>query len=262
MRSSSSSISDRFVNETVRRIDIFSAFMESFNTGLRLPPVMANLRKRVEELESTIKGDDSTVNTEVRSDTKSNEPPSVDSLIETVEEPMIKDCPHREKIEHSVRELTSKVNELNGVIDDKDKQITKLNTSIIQLNTTLEEAIRRIHTLEKQMQENTQMMAKESPVASDERTPSRIHSEVTSDAQSIDTSNFATKQELKDTEKRIIKELTDKIDAELIDAEERFDAKLKESTEAIKLALDETIGGELEEEDEEEEDIDGVIDMD
>jgi chromosome segregation ATPase len=227
--------------------------MESFNTGVRLPPVMANITRRVEELESHVKETDrdiSTESTNVQSKQDSvdkhdsQRPIEVESLIETVEEPMIKDCPHREKIERSIRELEGKITKVNGIIEDKNKEISKLNSSIIQLNSALEEAIKRIHSLEKQMQEKSV----ESSVKIEEH------------PKTSDTTDFVTKKELKDTENRIVKELTDKIDAELIDAEERFDEKLKASTEAIKLALDETIGGD-EEEDDEEEDIEGVIDM-
>jgi uncharacterized coiled-coil protein SlyX len=226
--------------------------MESFNTGIRLPPVMANITRRVEELESNIKVTDKTVskeNTNIGLNPnqvdKRSRPMEIESLIETVEEPLIKDCPHREKIERSIRELEGKLTKVNGIIEDKNKEIAKLNSSVIQLNSTLEEAIKRIHSLEKQMQEK--------PIESSVKTEEQQNI--------IDTTDFVTKKELKDTEKRIIKDLTDKIDAEMIDAEERFDEKLKASTDAIKLALDEAVGDDEEEDDEEEEDIDGVIDM-
>lgn len=227
----------KLIGELSRRQHIFSNFMESFNTGNLLPPVMVNVRKRIEALEAAKnipEASSEPVNT-VES------PPDVDTLIETVDEPLIKECPHRARMEATIKEMGDKITKLNDTINAKDKEIVKLNTAIIQLNASLEDVIKRVHELSKQVQEK--------PV---ESTP----------VEQNDTSMFATKVELKDTEKRIVKELTDKIDAEMIDAEERFDEKIKASVESIKLALDETVGGEEDDEEDEEEDIDAVIDMD
>lgn len=229
-----STTSDKAVSEIIRRQNIFNNFMESFNTGNALPPVMANIRRRVESLEETVNGMNKNKESSV---VPVKEEPTVDSLIETVEEP-VNACPHREKIERAIREMENKITKLNGIIDGKDKEITKLNSAIVQLNKTIEELVLRVHSIE---------------------TIERSDKPVSTEA--IDTTGFATKKELKDSEKRIIKDLTDKIDTEIINAEERFDEKIKASMDTIKAALDETIGGDEEEEDEEE-DIDGVIDMD
>ena len=227
----------RFISELSRRQTIFSNFMESFNTGTMLPPVMVNLRKRVEALEAAKTIPEATPEQATAVESQQD----VDTLIETVDEPLIKECPHRARMEATIKEMGDRITKLNDTINAKDKEIAKLNTSIIQLNASLEDAIKRINEISKQVQ------ARPSESASVEQ---------------IDTSAFATKQELKDTEKRIVKELTDKIDAEMIDAEERFDEKIKASIEPIKLALDETVGGEEEDgEEDEEEDIDAVIDM-
>ena len=237
----------RVINELTRRQHIFSSFMESFNTGMALPPVMVSYGRRIEALESSVKKAPETPATSKVADEK---PADVDSLIETVDEPLIKECPHRARMESTIKELGDKVTKLNCVVDDKNKEIAKLNTSIIQLNASLEDTIKRVHELSKQVQERSTVSIEPSSV---------VQKEI-----SVDTSAFATKEELRSTEKRIIKELTDKIDAEMIDAEERFDEKIKTSIETIKLALDETVGEEEdgEEEDDEEEDLDGVIDMD
>lgn len=229
----------KFISELSRRQQIFSSFMESFNTGARLPPVMVNVYKRIEALESNVKKAPETTAEQINI---AETPATVDSLIETVEEPLIKECPHRARMEAIIKELNDKVTKLNSIVNDKNKEIAKINTSIIQLNAALEDVIKRVHELSKQ-----ERKVEPAPV---EHTDS-----------AIDTSLFATKVELKDTEKRIVKELTDKIDAEMIDAEERFDEKIKTSIDSIKAALDETIGDADEEEDEEEEDVDGVIDM-
>jgi chromosome segregation ATPase len=227
----------KFINELSRRQHIFSNFMESFNTGAMLPPVMVNVYKRIEALETAKKIPDVTPEPVNTVESQQN----VDTLIATVDEPLIKECPHRAHMEATIKEMRDKIAKLTEIINGKDKEITKLNTSIIQLNASLEDVIKHVHELSKQAQAK--------PV---EITP----------VEQNDTSMFATKVELKDTEKRIVKELTDKIDAEMIDAEERFEEKIKTSIETIKLALDETVGGEEEDaEEDEEEDIDVVIDM-
>ena len=218
-----------------------SNFMESFNTGIRLPPVMANITRRVEDLEGARNTTDISKTSE-RNMSEQKEV-TVDSLIETVDEPMIKNCPYREKIEHSVREVNAEIAQLKDSIASKNKTITELNRIVIQLNETLEETINRVHSLEKKLNE----------------IPTNSPSTVDKGSEHINTAEFVTKKELLATEKRIVKELTDKIDAEMIDAEERFDEKIKASTDAIKMALDETIG---DDEEDEEEDVDGVIDMD
>lgn len=227
-------VSDKLTSEIVRRQSIFASFMESFNTGIALPPVMAQIHNRLTTIEQQIKPNE---NQEKSIETTPvNE--TVEDLIETVDERAVTCKDFELKAESTVKELTVTVSALEKIVDEKLKKIELLNASTIQLNKTMEETIMRVHALEK-------------------REPTPVITEQTGD--------FATKQDLKDTEKRIIKDLTDKIDAELIDAEERFDEKLKTSLDTIKLALDETIGGDEEEdgeEDNEEEDIDGVIDMD
>ena len=217
-------VNDKLTSEMIRRQQIFSSFMESFNTGKAMPPVMVHLHKRIDAVEKTLL---------IPKDPIPNPAPikeSVDDLIETVDEREITANDFACKAETTINELTAMVAALDKLVNEKLKKVDLLNASIIQLNKTMEETINRVHSLEKR---------------------STVPAEQTGD--------FATKQELKDTEKRIVKELTDKIDAEMIDAEERFDEKLKSSIENIKESLEETIG---EEEDDEEEDIDGVIDMD
>ena len=237
----------RFVNELTRRQHIFSGFMESFNTGIALPPVMVSYGRRIEALETAVK---KAPETSVETNVIDDKPVDVDSLIETVDEPLIKECPHRARMEATIKELGDKITKLNNIVDAKDKEIAKLNTSILQLNASLEDTVKRVHELSKKIQERS--------------TATIEPSSTTQKEISVDISAFATKEELKSTEKRIVQELTDKIDAEMIDAEERFDEKIKTSIETIKLALDETVGWEEEdgEEDDEEEDLDGVIDMD
>ncbi len=240
----------RFLAELTRRQTIFSNFMESFNTGVALPPVMVRYNRRIEALESAINKEPETSNAQVKHTPATEKPVDVDSLIETVDEPPVTECPHRARIEATIKEMRDRINKLNGIVDDKNKEIARLNTSIVQLNASLEDTVKRVHELSKQMQDHVSFVPSEAA-----STPQK---EI-----SVDTSVFATKDELKSTEKRIVKELTDKIDAELIDAEERFDEKIKASIETIKLALDETVGEEEDgEEDDEEEDLEAVIDMD
>lgn len=226
----------KYINELTRRQHIFSSFMESFNTGIALPPIMVNYGRRIEALETSVKKSPETTIIDEK-------PADVDSLIETVDEPLIKECPHRARIEGAIKEMSDRITILNGIIENKDKEITTLKSSIIQLNSSLEDTIKRVHELSKQIQER-----------------STISTEPSSTTQK-DVPAFVTKEELKSTEKRIVKELTDKIDAELIDAEERIDEKIKASIETIKLAIDEPVGEEEEDGEEEEEDLDGVIDM-
>jgi hypothetical protein len=207
--------------------------MESFNTGIALPPVMANMHNRVTAIEEKLNLSKESAPRSVPEPVK---PAPVEDLIETVSEPIVTRKDFELKAEATVKELTTTVAALEKLVNEKLKKVELHNATIIQLNKTMEETINRVHSLEKRS-----------------TTPS---TEISGD--------FATKQELKDTEKRIVKELTDKIDAEMIDAEDRFDEKLKTSMETLKLAIEETVGDEEEdaEEDNEEEDIDGVIDMD
>ncbi len=221
-------VNDKLTSEMVRRVNIFSSFMESFNTGKleTMPPVMVRLHKRMDAVEEKLQTPkDSTP-------TSAPVKESLEDLIETVDERKITADDFQRKAESTIKELTATVAALDKLVNEKLKKVDLLNTAIIQLNKTMEETINRVHSLEK-------------------RSATPASTDVTGD--------FATKQELKDTEKRIVKELTDKIDAEMIDAEERFDEKIKASIETVKESLEETIG---EEEDDEEEDIDGVIDMD
>ena len=232
----------RFISELTRRQSIFSSFMESFNTGVALPPVMVRYGRKIEALEAAIKKEPET---SVETKVVDKKPADVESLIETVDEPLITECPHRARMEATIKEMGDRITKLNNTVNDKNKEIAKLNTAIVQLNASLEDTIKRVHELSKQMQERSTAVS----------TP---QTEI-----SVDTSAFATKDELKSAEKRIVKELTDKIDAELIDAEERFDEKIKASIETIKLALDEAVGEEEDgDEEDEEEDLDAVIDMD
>lgn len=231
-------VGDKLTSEIVRRQNIFASFMESFNTGIALPPVMANMHNRVTAIEEKINISKETAPRSVPEPVKpAPVKESVEDLIETVSEPIVTRKDFELKAEATVRELTSTVAALEKLVNEKLKKVELLNATIIQLNKTMEETINRVHSLEKRS-----------------TTPASIEQ----------TGDFATKQELKDTEKRIVKELTDKIDAEMIDAEDRFDEKIKTSIETLKLAIEETVGAEEEdaEEDNEEEDIDGVIDMD
>ena len=220
-------VGDKLTAEMVRRVNIFSSFMESFNTGIAMPPVMAQFHKRLNAVEKQLETpkDSTPISAHVKE--------TVEDLIETVDEREITANDFQRKAETTIKELTTTVTALDKLVNEKLKKIDLLNASIVQLNRTMEETINRVHSLEK-------------------RSPTPASAEVTGD--------YATKQELKDTEKRIVKELTDKLDAEMIDAEERFDEKLKASIETVKESLGETIGEE--EEDGEEEDLDGVIDMD
>ena len=220
-------VSDKLTSEMVRRMQIFSSFMESFNTGVAMPPVMVRLHKRMDAVEEKLQTPKDSTPTPVQSKE------TVEDLIETVDEREITTNDFQCKAESTIKELTATVNALDKLVNEKLKKVDLLNSTIIQLNKTMEETIKRVHSLEKHST---------TPVSTDV------------------SGDYATKQELKDTEKRIVKELTDKIDAEMIDAEERFDEKLKTSIENIKDVLEETIGEE--EEDNEEEDIDGVIDTD
>ena len=220
-------VNDKLTTELVRRQQIFSSFMESFNTGIAMPPVMAQFHKRLNAVEKHL---------EIPKDSTPTPAPvkeTVEDLIETVDEREITTNDFQRKAESTIKELTATVTALDKLVNEKLKKIDLLNASIIQLNKTVEETINRVQSLEK-------------------RSATPASTDITGD--------FATKQELKDTEKRIVKELTDKLDAEMIDAEERFDEKLKASIETVKESLEETIGEE--EEDGEEEDIDGVIDTD
>ena len=219
-------VSDKLTTEIIRRQQIFSSFMESFNTGVAMPPVMVQFHKRLNVVEEKIQ------TTKDSTPTPAPIKESVEDLIETVDECEITTNDFQRKAESTIKDLTATVAALDKLVNEKLKKVDLLNASIIQLNKTMEETINRVHSLEKR------------PV-----TP--VSTDVIGD--------FATQQELKDTEKRIVKELTDKIDAEMIDAEERFNEKIKASIENIKDALEETIGEE--EEDNEEEDIDDVIDM-
>ena len=220
-------VNDKLTSELIRRQMIFSSFMESFNTGEAMPPVMVRFHKRLDAVEEKLQTHKESTSTLVPVKE------SAEDLIETVDESEITTNAFQRKAESTIKELTTTVTALDKLVKEKLKQVEILNTSIIQLNKTMEETINRVHSLEK-------------------RSATPVSAEPTGD--------FATKQELKDTEKRIVKELTDKIDAEMIDAEERFDEKLKSSIESIKDTLEETVGEE--EEDGEEEDVDGVIDMD
>ena len=218
-------VSDKLTTEMIRRQQIFSNFMESFNTGIAMPPVMVQFYKRLNAVEEKLQTP--------KDSTPSSAPvkESVDDLIETVDKHEITSNDFQRKAESTIKELTATVAALDKLVNEKLKKVELLNATIIQLNKTMEETINRVHSLEK-------------------RPATPASTDVTGD--------FATKQELKDTEKRIVKELTDKIDAEMIDAEERFNEKLKASIESINDTLEETVD---EEEDDEEEDIDGVIDM-
>ena len=225
-------VGDKLTAEIVRRQQVFSSFMESFNTGIALPPVMAKMHNRVTAIEEKLQTPKDSVPTVVSMPVKEN----VEDLIETVDEHTVTRSAFEAKAENTIKELTVMVSALDKLVNEKLKKVDLLNTSIIQLNKTLEETINRVHTLE-----------------------NRVVTPASTDV----TGDFATKQELKDTEKRIVKDLTDKIDAEMIDAEERFTEKLKTSIESIKDALEETVGEEEDdEENEEEDDVDGVIDMD
>lgn len=222
-------VGDKLTSEMVRRVNILSSFMESFNTGIAMPPVMVRLHKRINAVEEKLcTPKDSTP-------TPATIKESVEDLIETVDEREITTNEFQRKAESTIKELTDTVTALDKLVSEKLKKIDLLNASIIQLNKTVEETINRVHSLENRS---------------------------TTPASTNVTGDFATKQELKNTEKRIVKELTDKIDAEMIDAEERFNEKLKASIETIKESLEETVGEEEDDEDNEEEDIDGVIDTD
>lgn len=206
---SNANITDNYIREIVRRQHIFSTFMESFNTGVALPPVMANVIKRVSKIEEQANADVT---------------PRSTSVIET-EETVAKPCPFKAKCE----ELTNKITVLEAIAKEQGKLITDMNRSIIQLNAALEETLKRIHSMEN-------------------RTTTPVSGDV------------VTKSELHAAEKRITKELTDKLDAEMIDADERFTEKLNESINALKGLLDEATG---DDEEEEEEDVpEDVIDMD
>ena len=220
-------VNDKLTSELVRRQMIFSSFMESFNTGEAMPPVMVRLHKRLNAVEEKLQTpEDST-------STPAPVKETVEDLIETVDNREITTDDFARKAESTINDLTVMVTALDKLVNEKLKKVDLLNASIIQLNKTMEETINRVHSLEN-------------------RSASPVSAEPTGD--------LATKQELKDTEKRIVKELTDKIDAEMIDAEERFDEKLKASIESIKDTLEDAVGEE--EEDDEEDDVDGVIDMD
>ena len=222
-------VNDKLTTEMVRRVNIFSSFMESFNTGEAMPPVMVRFHKRLNAVEEKLQTPkDSTP-------TPAPVKETVEDLIETVDEREVTANDFQRKAETTIKELTTTVTALDKLVNEKLKKIDLLNASIIQLNKTMEETINRVQSLEK-------------------RSATPASAEVAGD--------FATKQELKDTEKRIVKELTDKLDAEMIDAEERFDEKLKASIATVKESLEESLGEEEEDDDGEEEDIDGVIDMD
>ena len=202
---SNTNITDNYLREIVRRQHIFSTFMESFNTGVALPPVMANVINRVSKIEEQARPEVTERST---------------SVIET-EETIEKPCPFKAKCE----ELTNRVSVLETVTRQQSKLIADTNRSMIQLNAALEEAIKRIHSLENRPS---------TPISGD----------------------VVTKRELQAAEKRITKELTDKIDAEIIDADERFTEKLTESIAAVKALIDND-----DEEEEEEDGLDDVIDM-
>ena len=205
---SNTNITDNYIREIVRRQHIFSTFMESFNTGVALPPVMANVINRVSRIEEQRTGEVKDRST---------------SVIET-EETAEKPCPFKAKCD----ELSSRIIVLENITRQQGKLIADTNRSMIQLNAALEEALKRIHSLE-----------------------NRPTTSVSGDV--------VTKSDLQAAEKRITKELTDKIDAEIIDADERFTEKLTESIAAVKALIDED--DEDEEEDEEEDGLDDVIDM-
>ena len=211
------------IKEIARRVDIFSTFMESFNRCTGLPPAMANLHNRLmalEEKQST---------REVKQKQPST-PVDVDTLIEVVDEPVNN---HYDELKHKVHELEQRITSLTETKQEPKSTISNMNSMIIQLNKTLEDTIKRVHELEKKL--------------------NALQSTASNNGDCV------THAELKDTEKRIVKELTDKLDAEIIGAEERFDEKLKESIDAIKL--DEAVVDD-EEEDEEEDGINDCIDMD
>lgn len=216
-------VDDKLTGELIRRQSIFSSFMESFNTGVALPPVIAQMHNRITGIEQKLQPPTKpTIKTPV------NE--SVEDLIETVDEREVSRDDFERKAEDTVKELTVMVASLEKLVNEKLKKVELLNASIIQLNKTVDETIRRVQALETR------------PEASVESVPS---------------GDFATKKELKATENRIINKLTEQIDAEIINAEERFDEKLK----TVMEHLDES-GEDGEEDSTEEEDIDGVIDMD
>lgn len=231
-------VGDKLTSEMARRQNIFSSFMESFNTGIALPPVMAKMHNRITAIEEKLNLSKESAPRSVPEPVKpAPVKESVEDLIETVPEPIVTRKDFELKTEATVKEFTAKVTALEKLVNEKLKKVELLNATINQLNKTMEETINRVHSLEKR-----------------------------STAPSAEISgDFATKQELKDTEKRIVKELTDKIDAEMIDAEDRFNEKIKASMETLKLAIEETVGDDEEEdaeEDNEEEDIEGVIDTD
>ena len=78
----------KFINELSRRQHIFSSFMESFNTGAMLPPVMVNVYKRIKALETAKKVPEP--------EHAAESPQDVDTLIETVDEPLLVDHPAKE----------------------------------------------------------------------------------------------------------------------------------------------------------------------
>ena len=210
------------IKEIARRVDIFASFMESFNRCTDLPPAMANLHNRLMALEAKQSTRD------VRQEQPST-PVDVDTLIEVIDEPV---DDHYNELKRKVYELEQRIAALTDAKQELNRASSNMNTMIIQLNKTLEDTIKRVHELEKKL-----------------NAPQSIAS---------NNGDCVTHAELKDTEKRIVKELTDKLDAEIISAEERFDEKLKESIDAIKL--DEAIGDD--EEEEEEDALNECIDMD
>lgn len=184
---------------------------------------MANLHNRLMALEAKQTNGDA-------KQEPSSTPVDVDTLIEVVDEPV---NDHYDELKRKVHELEQRIAALTEIKQEPNHTSSNTNDMVIQLNKTLEDTIKRIHELEKKL-----------------NAPKSTAS---------NNGDCVTHAELKDTEKRIVKELTDKLDAEIIGAEERFDEKLKESIDAIKL--DEAIGDD-EEEDEEEDDVNGCIDMD
>ncbi len=266
-----------------RNIVVISRFMDSFNYGSALPPSMVNAFRRIEAVETEIK---KLKENEKKKPVKTEEKKTgVDSVIETAD--IVKrdeKCP----LKAAVDTVIADVKKIRGDLDDRHKDIGIKLQEFAKMESEIEKLSGIIKNLQEQLDESRKLI--------DELKAAQLTESVSSvveggcDGVSREDLNMAMKKQ----KEEIIHEVTDKIDAEIIDLEERLksgnaegkcenmkdfmekissdmndlEKRLSEKISAVAEGAigedDDVIGEEEdgEEDQEEEDDLDGCIDMD
>lgn len=191
-----------------RNINVISRFMESFNHGTALPPAMINAFRRIEAVETEMKN--LKENEKKKPVTTEEKKTGVDSVIETT---TIVSRDEKCPLKTAIDAVVADVKKIRRDLDDRNRDVSMRCRDFSKMESDIKKLFEINRNLQKQLDESHKLIEE---LKTNQLTKPPVPSVVERELDGVSRVEFNAAM------KKQKEEVTDKIDAEIIDLEERL----------------------------------------